>query len=70
MKTFPTDSNTASIDTWQGMDLRDYFAGRIVPIMLKNLYDIDEYIVSYDDYDAIADNAYKVADAMMKARKL
>ena len=67
MKAFPI-TKLMNEDSLNGMDLRDYFAGRIVPIMLKNLYDIDEYIVSYDDYDAIADNAYKVADAMMKAR--
>lgn len=45
-----------------GMDLRDYFAAKALTGLLT------EASVDYKD-DAIAELAYSLADAMMKARK-
>jgi len=66
MKAFPIDYNTASIDKWQGMDLRDYFAakamqGFITAWMMKDVYPKFN--------NETAKFAYELADAMMEARK-
>lgn len=45
-----------------GMDLRDYFAAKALTGLLT------EASMDYQD-DAIAELAYSLADAMMKARK-
>jgi hypothetical protein len=45
-----------------GMTLRDYFAAQAMQAFLQ------EYV--HDNSDAIADKAYKMADAMMKAREV
>jgi hypothetical protein len=42
-----------------GMTLRDYFAAKSLPPLMH----------SYEDMDAIAGVAYKMADAMLKARE-
>jgi len=42
-----------------GMDLRDYFAAKALPFLMS----------AYEDMDAIAGVAYKMADAMLKARE-
>jgi hypothetical protein len=42
-----------------GMSLRDYFAAKALPFLMS----------AYEDMDAIAGVAYKMADAMMKARE-
>jgi hypothetical protein len=42
-----------------GMTLRDYFAAQALPPLMH----------SYEDMDAIAGVAYKMADAMLKARE-
>ena len=60
MKAFP---NTASYPLREdGMDLRDYFAAKALTGLLT------EASVDFKD-DAIAELAYSLADAMMKARK-
>jgi hypothetical protein len=43
----------------QGMTLRDYFATGTLPYLMS----------AYEDIDAIARVAYKMADAMLKARE-
>jgi hypothetical protein len=43
----------------QGMSLRDYFAAKALPFLMS----------AYKDMDAIAGVAYKMADAMLKARE-
>lgn len=67
----------------KGMDLRDYFAGKAIPVAYKywmaDYYhpdhpDHDVRTGSYEDLDRdvcelIADSAYALADAMMKARE-
>jgi hypothetical protein len=64
MKAFPT---TKPLDSWddpnQGMDLRDYFGAKamqaIVPIGVENSLSVE----------LVAKESYKLADAMMEARK-
>lgn len=70
MKAFPIDYNTASIDKWQGMDLRDYFAAKAMPYLLRrkflSFYNKGNYETNYPE---IAQISYEMADAMMKARE-
>jgi hypothetical protein len=56
---------------YDGMSLRDYFAAKVIQGICANPDDIhvpeDE---TYDQYvDEISRSAYKIADAMLKARK-
>jgi len=62
MKAFPYNDKTLSFQ--QGMDLRDWFAGLAMQSMNSR--------PDYEDapIDAIALDAYALADEMMKARKL
>lgn len=55
----------------QGVALRDYFAAKAMQGMFANPDDSHEnYDLSYDDYvKEIARCAYKMADAMLKARE-
>jgi hypothetical protein len=50
--------------TWCGMTLRDYFAAKAMQGMLS-----ENSGIRYPT-DELVDFAYKVADAMMKAREL
>lgn len=54
-----------------GMTLRDYFAAKALQGMFANPEDGHEnYDLNYEDYTKeIARCAYKMADAMMKARE-
>lgn len=56
MKAFPNHRS-------EGMDLRDYFAAKIMHALLSNWHDEPEW-----DANEQADIAYAIADAMMKAR--
>jgi len=76
MKAFPTDrlgvikdSRGISINEAQqdGMDLRDYFAAKAVPFLLK--YITTDSVLMNEDFVAVAKDSYKLADAMMEARK-
>jgi hypothetical protein len=64
MKAFPT---TKPLDSWgdpnAGMDLRDYFAAKAIPSLVKTF---ENYVTTPDD---VAKLAYQYADAMMKARE-
>ena len=57
MKAFPNDYEQSD-----GMDLRDYFAAKAMQ---------GDFIcgIHYEDFKDCADRAYKMADAMMKARE-
>lgn len=79
MKAFPTtiDNEGYQIDH-QGMDLRDYFAAKAMPIVvsiwndvIKNNPDQDweHPTIETSDYALIANDCYEMADAMMEARK-
>ena len=66
MKAFPTTRNDEITGIWQtedGMDLRDYFAAKVLPALL---FDINA--ISIDPIKT-AKLAYAYADVMMEARK-
>lgn len=50
------------------IELRDYFAGLALPSILNICTGDTQIGESYEDY--CAQQAYKVADAMLKARKV
>ena len=69
MNAFPNPNRTDQT----GMTLRDYFAAhsiQTVMLMVKhNLkIDIDTFYWHETEREIVAENAYKLADAMMKAR--
>lgn len=68
MKAFPvTDQHNSNIN--EGMDLRDYFAAKIVQGLMAN----PEAPFGEDFEQAViwaCEQSYAVADAMMKAREL
>jgi hypothetical protein len=82
MKAFPT---TKPLDSWgdpnAGMDLRDYFAAKAMPLAFKvweNYHLSDENDATYKTsnfqadgsyQELIANTAYQMADEMIKARK-
>jgi hypothetical protein len=69
MKAFPIDYNTASIDKWQGMDLRDYFAAKALMATIENTHDYFEVGDTLEkDIKMVAEMAYMYADAMMEVR--
>lgn len=71
MKAFPTptfsisdEARVTSIGGHDGMDLRDYFAVRAMEAQMQHLD------IRYEESrKVIADRAYQMADAMMKARE-
>jgi hypothetical protein len=70
MKAFPNPHRTDEL----GMTLRDYFAAhsiQTVMLMVKhNLkIDIGTFYWHEIEREIVAENAYKLADAMMKARE-
>ena len=70
MKAFPNPHRTDEL----GMTLRDYFAAhsiQTVMLMVKhNLkIDIDIFYWHEPEREIVAENAYKLADAMLKARE-
>lgn len=50
---------------WSGMTLRDYFAARAMDRMISLCEDAD----GGWDYDTVAEGCYRLADAMLRARK-
>ena len=59
MKAFPIDYNAASIDKWQGMDLRDYFAAKAMQGLLANGNTRGANLIRL---------SYQIADEMMEER--
>jgi hypothetical protein len=47
------------------MTLRDYFAAKALPVIYTESINVDE---SYATFDEIAEDAYRLADAMLTAR--
>jgi hypothetical protein len=81
MKAFPTSNwtvTTAPLSTGydEGMDLRDYFAAKCMPIAQKmiqhnhvqNLNNDFEWEYDEEELEIIASLAYSMANAMMKVR--
>ena len=58
----------------EGMTLRDYFAAKALPIAaqsLKRTYNIElgnDWMWDDEDWEAMAEYSYKIADAMVKER--
>ena len=52
-------------DPQAGMSLRDYFAAKAMQAIISD----KEMIASLGSHESIATASYKVADAMMEARK-
>lgn len=81
MKAFPTAADNGHEENQDGMDLRDYFAAKSLPLSFKiweNFHSSDENDATYKTsnfqadgsyQELIANTAYQIADAMMKARK-
>jgi hypothetical protein len=82
MKAFPhkvyletTDSTVQNPVVHAGMDLRDYFAAKALPAILEDYINESRYIGEKLDFcnmyseERIAQIAYAMADAMMKARE-
>ena len=72
MKAFPTptfsinnEARVTSVGGEGGMDLRDYFAARA----LQNFRDQIGSQSDQEWFDLMAEGAYRMADAMMKARQ-
>jgi hypothetical protein len=65
MKAFPSENDSRKSYHYvnKGMDLRDYFAAKAMPSLVKTL---EHHITTPSD---VAELAYKYADAMMEARE-
>lgn len=64
MKAFPIKGwNGYEQTIHEGMDLRDYFAAKAMPSLVKTF---ENYVTTSDD---VAKLSYQYADAMMKARE-
>lgn len=77
MKAFPTptfsindEARVTAVGGEGGMDLRDYFAAKVMQAILPT-YDIQDVFENEDTEMPIflAKDAYALADAMMKARQ-
>ena len=75
MKAFPTEHPIAGMMDLKsdGMDLRDYFAAKALPLITKTYTENwieDGDFDGYSDIEmiCIAEGSYEMADAMMQAR--
>ena len=61
---FPTTQENYTRPKWsfEGISIRDYFAAKAMQAMA-------EEVVRYDQFESCAKDAYKMADAMIEARK-
>lgn len=72
---FDTEADSWDCDPhFTGMTLRDYFAARAMPMAVERLrhnytIDMDDWYWTDDDFDAVADHSYRLADAMLRARQ-
>ena len=71
MKAFPNpmtlDRSGKTVENQVGMDLRDYFASKAMPVILEWHKDI--YFKPEQEW-VIAQAAYQMADAMMEVRNV
>jgi hypothetical protein len=72
---FPQQFHGTSEPSLSGLTMRDYFAGQAMPSALKILMhdysrDMDDWFWNYKvDNEMLAEAAYQIADAMLKARE-
>lgn len=52
-----------------GLSLRDYFAAVALPVVATGAHNIGEDFLASRNYSTAAFDAYKMADAMLKARE-
>ena len=52
----------------EGMSLLDYFAAKAMAISMEGARGFGNTYVDEEYYDQLAEHAYKIADAMIKAR--
>lgn len=64
---FPSSNSPETGYYAEGMDLRDYFAAKAMQGLLSNAFIFERYGFTSDMADE-SQHAYKVADAMLKAR--
>jgi len=65
---FPIESDV--IGHWSGLELRDYFAAKVLPAIYKDTCEcarVEGWALGW--HDDVAAEAYKMADAMLKARE-
>ncbi|MFA5898105.1 MAG: hypothetical protein WC829_03210 [Hyphomicrobium sp.] len=60
---FPSSNSPDTGWYAEGMTLRDYFASKVLPAIY------DDSLGGQDWRDAVANEAYQLADAMLKARE-
>lgn len=60
---FPGTEANGLNSGWSGLSLRDYFAAKVLPTIY------DDSLGGPDWRDAVANEAYQLADAMLKARE-
>jgi hypothetical protein len=53
---------------FNGMDLRDYFAAKVLPTVYKDYMDENKNKLDEDWMFGVSWDCYKIADAMMMAR--
>lgn len=61
------DENWGAFDGSDGMTLRDYFAARAMAVILSNKAEMRLHQIQ-EQREQIANEAYKIADAMMEER--
>ena len=67
MKNIPAFPNNFTIEKFQGMNLRDYFAAKAMQGFVSTI-DISD--ADYQEhFGYIAKDCYEIADAMLEARK-
>ena len=68
---FPQHAETGNLEAWRhGMELRDYFAGRVLPEMLARWMRLGSiYREDITLSQKIAKDCYVIADAMLEERK-
>ena len=70
MKNIPAFPNNFTIEKFQGMTLRDYFASQAMQSSMRNFLAKDLDLTDPLGWmDGLASDAYQMADAMLKARE-
>ena len=64
IKAFPYEESY----NYRGMDLRDYFAAKVMPVYLER-WGVSEGFSKLETCELVAGWSYAMADAMMEARK-
>ena len=74
MKAFPSGHDPKTGTMQHGMELRDYFAAKAMPVAMKTLCqdwtkdDGDSWYWNGTEIEMLAEKSYALADAMLKAR--